>query len=710
MKCLKIGMGEWTWLVGLLAVVFAACGDGSTTEKVTEVVLSKSEVVSSVEDLPKCERSIEGERILVKGESSVRVCVDGLWYATVPTARDSVSADENFFCYSEELDDSTGFKVVCNGDSIGVVLNGLNGVDGPEGEKGRNGKNGSNGKNGAKGDTGDSGNAGENGKKGADGEGCTIVDQSDSTVKILCDGEVIELKGFAHASVELDSEKVAIALDSLTGLSQKGPFLKGATVYLYELSDGRTLKQTNGNFVSYITRDDGRYKFASRDLVSQYALVVVDGEYRNEVTGVPSKASIKLRAVTNMLMRKSVNVNLLTHLEYDRVYYLVTHEKMTVRAAKRMAQSELMNIFDIDATDFKTESEDMDVFGKTDADAALLAVSVLLQGDRTEAEMVALLAEIASDMEQDGEWNDETTKRKLVDWALRTDLTGRLIRIRNNVAGWKLSETVPDFEKYLRGFWQKELNVGKCSKSMNGDTLELKGSDLSVQSLKCVDGAWRIHRIRDLRDGNVYRVTTIENQLWMAENMRYVDSVGYPALQGRMKCFSTADSIYKYGCHYTWSVAMDSAAVFSDNAKGCGRGNVLVPTYPVRGICPEGFHLPDSLEWIALFEATGNNTVALLSDEIVLADISPSYADWDNPTDEYGMTIYLANYYDYSGEYRSFGTGASFWTSAQNSYAGNQSAYRFYVYPGSPSTAYLNIYSNEKINFHSIRCVLGLEE
>ena len=59
MKCLKVGMGEWTWLVGLLAVVFAACGDGSTTEKVTEVVLSKSEVVSSVEDLPKCERSSE---------------------------------------------------------------------------------------------------------------------------------------------------------------------------------------------------------------------------------------------------------------------------------------------------------------------------------------------------------------------------------------------------------------------------------------------------------------------------------------------------------------------------------------------------------------------------------------------------------------------------------------------------------------------------
>ena len=94
----------------------------------------------------------------------------------------------------------------------------------------------------------------------------------------------------------------------------------------------------------------------------------------------------------------------------------------------------------------------------------------------------------------------------------------------------------------------------------------------------------------------------------------------------------------------------------------------------------------------------------------MLADVSPSYADWDNPTDEYGMTIYLANYYDEGGEYRSIGTGASFWTSAQNSYADNKSAYRFYVYPGSSSTAYFNIYSNFKIIFNSIRCVLGLEE
>ena len=110
------------------------------------------------------------------------------------------------------------------------------------------------------------------------------------------------LFGASADTAEADSERVPISLDSIVGLTQKGPFLKGSTVYLYELSDGRTLKQTNGNFTSKITSDDGRYKFSARDLVSQYAMVVVDGYYRNEVTGGTSDAPIRLTALTDRAM------------------------------------------------------------------------------------------------------------------------------------------------------------------------------------------------------------------------------------------------------------------------------------------------------------------------------------------------------------------------------------------------------------------------
>ena len=411
---------------GAIAFILSACGD--TVENVNQMGM---DVVDSVADLPKCNDKNEGELAYVKGEPSARICVEGEWFAT--KADEGSSAAPDFSCKTEELKDGSGVKIVCNGDSIGVVLNG---------EKGE---------------------AGENGK------GCDVAEYADSLVTIVCGDKSITMNlGAGSISVGTfvpDSEKVAISLDSLAGYSQKGPFLKGSTVYLYELSDGRTLKQTNGNFTSIITRDDGRYKFTARDLASQYAMVVVDGNYRNEVTGKPSNASIRLRALTDMRKRSNVNVNLLTHLEFDRVYYLVTREHKTVKQAKKQAQAEIFNAFHIDTTGIESSAEDLDVFGKTDADAALLAISIMLQGDGSETDLSVLLTEIANDMETDGKWDgpgSDSVKAALADAAMSNDEQGKLVKYRSNVSDWALSTTVPDFEKHIRRFASIENGLGLC--------------------------------------------------------------------------------------------------------------------------------------------------------------------------------------------------------------------------------------------------------
>ena len=64
-------------------VLFTACGESTTTEKIVEVATGGTEIVSSVKDLPKCTKDNQGERVWVKDESSDRVCVDGKWFATV---------------------------------------------------------------------------------------------------------------------------------------------------------------------------------------------------------------------------------------------------------------------------------------------------------------------------------------------------------------------------------------------------------------------------------------------------------------------------------------------------------------------------------------------------------------------------------------------------------------------------------------------------
>ena len=430
-------LSPWSRIAAIGSIaMLAACGDN-----VENVYQTGLEVFSSEKDLPKCSKDNEGDQAFVKDDAVTRICVDGDW---VPMSG-SMSAD--FSCKAVELKDKSGVKIVCNGDSIGVVLNGK------DGEKG---------------------DAGEDGKDGDSGTGCSIADRTDSTVVVQCGDSTMTIDlgvALPNDTAEADSERTPISLDSLVGFTQKGPFLKGATVYLYELSDGRTLKQTNGNFTSNITRDDGRYKFSARDLVSQYAMVVVDGYYRNEVTGVTSNAAIRLKALTDMRKRSSVNVNILTDLEFERVYHLVTRgdkdgKKLTVKKAKRQAQEEIRKQFLVEVDD-ETDAEDMDVFGSGEADAVLLAISILLQGDRSEADMMALLSQISLDMAEDGVWNDSTAKVKMqiADWAALADAEGRLDQFGENVLGWGLSTTVPDYKKHVRKFYESMLGLGKCGSS-----------------------------------------------------------------------------------------------------------------------------------------------------------------------------------------------------------------------------------------------------
>ena len=96
--------------------------------------------------------------------------------------------------------------------------------------------------------------------------------------------------------------------------------------------------------------------------------------------------------------------------------------------------------------------------------------------------------------------------------------------------------------------------------------------------------------ITDTRDGHSYKTVTIGSQTWMAQNLNYETVNSY--------CYSdNASNCTKYGRLYTWAAAMDSVGSWSANGKGCGYGKTCSPTYPVRGVCPEGWHLPTQTEW-----------------------------------------------------------------------------------------------------------------
>ena len=397
------------------------------------------------------------------------------------------------------------------------------------------------------------------------------------------------------SSAKMDAEEHKIEDKSISGVSQKGPFVKGSTVTAYELDGSKSLLQTGRSFSGTISQDDGRFNMSNVSLQSSFVRLSVNGYYRNEVTGERSASPITLNAVTDLYARNTVNVNLLTHLEYDRVAQLLREGGGTldIKKVKKQAEKEIFNAFHFDVSDFGY-SEDLDVFGKTEADAALLAISILLQGDRSEAELTELLAELSSDFE-DGKWDDAEKKAEIADWAFENEFQRKLADYRSNVEGWGLSTTVPDFEKYVHDFWITE-KLGSCNVDNEGKIGKVSSQNFEGVVITCSNGKW-VWSIQgelvDDRDGQRYRTVKIGSQTWMAENLNYkVESSVCPDNQD--------SNCTKYGRLYTWGTAVGKSESDCPPDEKCS-----LPSGNIQGVCPSGWHLPTKAEWDTLITSVG---------------------------------------------------------------------------------------------------------
>ena len=105
--------------------------------------------------------------------------------------------------------------------------------------------------------------------------------------------------------------------------------------------------------------------------------------------------------------------------------------------------------------------------------------------------------------------------------------------------------------------------------------------------------------ITDSRDGNFYKIVTIGNQVWMAENLRYLPSVEGPGTGSRSNPY-----YYVYGYDGTDVSAAKATVNYSTygvlyNWPAAMAGSPSSPTIPsgVQGVCPDGWHLPSMKEW-----------------------------------------------------------------------------------------------------------------
>jgi uncharacterized protein (TIGR02145 family) len=222
----------------------------------------------------------------------------------------------------------------------------------------------------------------------------------------------------------------------------------------------------------------------------------------------------------------------------------------------------------------------------------------------------------------------------------------------------------------------------------------------------------------DSRDGKVYKMVTIGEQVWMAENLAYLPSVVGPTTGSKSTAYyyvygyngtnvaeAKATANYKtYGVLYNWPAAMNGAA--SSNANPSG----------VQGVCPDGWHLPSDAEWTRLEKyliangynydgtTTGNKIAKSMASatgwDNSVQEGAPGNSDYDGYRNKSGFSALPSGYHAYEdGTFVRIGGFGYWWGSTQ--YDTDNAWERVLTYYG--SSVYRRRF-NKETGF-SVRCL-----
>lgn len=234
----------------------------------------------------------------------------------------------------------------------------------------------------------------------------------------------------------------------LTGYVQKGPYNNGTSIQISELTED--LIQTGKTFSSQIIDNTGTFELRSLQLSSDFVKLQANGFYFNEVRGENSVAQLTLHAISDLTDKTNLNINVLSHLEKPRVEYLLSEGK-SFEEAKKQAQMEILSVFEIEKPDIAF-SEQLDISQNGEDNGILLAVSVILQGYRNVSELSELMANIITDMHQDGTLDTEELKTSLINHASILNLSDVRQNLETKYAQMNMEHNLPDFETYVHQF------------------------------------------------------------------------------------------------------------------------------------------------------------------------------------------------------------------------------------------------------------------
>lgn len=194
-------------------------------------------------------------------------------------------------------------------------------------------------------------------------------------------------------------------------------------------------------------------------------------------------------------------------------------------------------------------------------------------------------------------------------------------------------------------------------------------------------------KLKDDRDGQTYKTVKIGDQVWMAENLNYSVEPGEQSW-----CYNdSTEYCEKFGRLYTWVAAVGKTEDECGYDEDCD-----LPSGNIRGVCPEGWHMPTDKDWQTLFACVGGKDKA----GIALKSSSGWYND-GNGKDSFGFTALPAGNREDGGYFRLIEDYAFFWSATQyesvSSYAYYMSLYNDF------DEGTLDL--NEKYRGYSVRCI-----
>ena len=250
---------------------------------------------------------------------------------------------------------------------------------------------------------------------------------------------------------------------NVTGTFGYGIFDSRSSVSVETLDE--SFKFNGTSYPAAVSAKGGTYTAASVTFREPYARASVYGK----ATDLAHGGTITLQDTMFALVAVNgksgqANINALTFLKSVYMQGLLTApESTTVAKASEKASGAVWEMFHFNAADLGSV-DSVTSFAGSEPGAALLAVTIMMQAVTKDS--AANLWKVAADF-ADGSWDDSLARAKIADWAFEVDIVDEFETIHKNVENLGLA-AVPDFEKYIRMFYQAELGIPACNEENDG--------------------------------------------------------------------------------------------------------------------------------------------------------------------------------------------------------------------------------------------------